>query len=188
MMVTIELLIGAMYMRTKTMILLPLFALSFSYGIAGDYVDVGSFGNTTDVQSTADQKDLELARNLQNPTFRKKYMKEQVQEGLAKLYQVSTPELKVGPVETKEIKRDIPQNVALVGCDEMSKKWLRQNAQQLSDYKPMVYVVNCDSKKQFDELKAVSNLPMMAINGSEFAKLYNLKHYPVLLTKDLVTQ
>jgi integrating conjugative element protein (TIGR03765 family) len=159
---------------------------------AADYQEIANLGNTTPISSMQNdkqyQQEAEMAKKLQDPAYRAKIVKEQVKNEIAKMHVVETPELTVGKVETVQVKRDIYQSIGLVGCDKISQKWLVMHADQFKKYSPMFYVVNCPSDKAFKELQASTKYSMMAVNGAEFANVFKLKHYPVLITKEMVTQ
>jgi integrating conjugative element protein (TIGR03765 family) len=172
------------------MIKLTLTAISVctvSMAFAGDLKAIADVGATTQLQVSTKQN--QLAKQLENPQFRAEFIESQLQQFEANRYQIKTPELTIGEISTYKVAHKyLPKPFALVGCDRTSMQWLEQNAQELIKNKPDIYVINCDGKADFNTLKELVPLKFLAINGSQFAKVYNLKHYPVLVTKELIAQ
>ena len=79
--------------------------------------------------------------------------------------------------------------LAIIGNDSLSQRWLQLNCQKLVSLKTQAMVVNVDSKASFDRLqKQCPNLAMVATNGTDLSQQLNIRHYPLILTRQGVTQ
>ncbi|MEZ9997916.1 integrating conjugative element protein [Vibrio sp. 10N.261.46.A3] len=93
---------------------------------------------------------------------------------------VSTPSLTPGEVHKRPLKQTIRQPLFIVGADPMSHRWLKRHRDYLARIKAKGIVVDVRTVSQ---LQALMNydLPMYPIQGHEFADIFSITHYPVLL-------
>lgn len=158
---------------------------------ANDLTEIATVGNTQEVaeqsQATAN---LELAKKLQNPLFRKQYIDNELAQIKEQRYNVQTPQLTLGRVVTHANSYpNLPQALAVVGCDRTSMIWLNQNLDKLTMINPLVNVVNCDGQEEFFNLRKIApKLRFMPLNGSDIASVFSIHHYPLLITKRSISQ
>lgn len=108
---------------------------------------------------------------------------------LLNVFPVRSSRLTPGKVITKHIQATLSQPIFIVGDDAMSKAWLRQYQQHLAKLRAKGYVVNVPSKEAMQALTAsFSHLSLMAIPGDSIAKNLGLKHYPALISNNLIEQ
>ncbi|MCW5588119.1 MAG: integrating conjugative element protein [Legionellales bacterium] len=133
---------------------------------------------------------LDQLQQLSNETLAEKIAKTQPKNAvLPKVFPVRSPALTPGKVMSKPIHVTLPQPIFIVGDDAMSKAWLRQYQQRLAKLRAKGYVVNVSSKEAMQALTAAfSHLSLMAIPGDSIAKNLGLKHYPALISNNLIEQ
>ncbi len=108
---------------------------------------------------------------------------------LPEIFPVRSPALTPGKVMPKPIQVTLPHPLFIVGDDAMSKAWLREYQQRLAKLRAKGYVVNVSSKEAMQTLTFVFNhLSLMAIPGDSLAKNLGLKHYPALISNNLIEQ
>lgn len=113
------------------------------------------------------------------------------------LLPIKTPEMIPGAVPARVL--DLPSKVQtnavgarplfLIGADSLSRRWLAQHRARLKELDAIGMLVQADT---IDELRAVANiaqgLHIMPASGTEIARLYALKHYPVLIYRGRIEQ
>ena len=96
---------------------------------------------------------------------------------------VQTPEMTPGNVISRSLNLPGIGALFLVGDDEMSRTWLEENAQRLSEQHAVGMLVNVDSAQSVDEIQSlIPDIPLAPASGSELARRLQLHHYPVLIT------
>jgi integrating conjugative element protein (TIGR03765 family) len=110
----------------------------------------------------------------------KKIAQSQAKRAVASIYQVSTPSMQVGYVKSHQIKdiKGFESPFAIVGCDQKSLQWLTHYANKLNSLHTSIYIVNCDSKNTYEQIKQLIKGQVLAVPGQEFAKRFQVKHYP----------
>jgi len=104
-------------------------------------------------------------------------------------FPITTTMLSVGKVKNRKIKNRMSRAVCVVGDDKRSKKWIKNNRSKLNSINALCIVINVKSKKRFQSIKTLApNVDFQASNGNVFAKQLNIKHYPFLLNKTLISQ
>lgn len=113
------------------------------------------------------------------------------------LLPIKTPEMSPGPVAARALSAPgtAPPNAPgtrplfLIGADPRSRRWLAQHRTRLKELGAVGMLVQADT---IDDLKAVSDvaegLRIMPASGTEIARLYALKHYPVLIWRGRIEQ
>jgi integrating conjugative element protein (TIGR03765 family) len=175
----------------KKIVSLTLTILISTSLFANELTEIATVGATQSVsQNSSVNANLELAKKLQNTEFRKQYIEKQLAEIKSQQYNVHTSQLTLGRVVAHANSYpNLPQALAIVGCDRTSMIWLNQNVDKLTTINPLVNVVNCDDKEDFFNLKSIApKLRFIAINGSDIASVFNIHHYPVLITKRSISQ
>lgn len=101
---------------------------------------------------------------------------------------VSTPELKVGKVQTQALPKDVvlSQPLFIVGDDPFSHRWLEAKQDYLHRINAQGIVVN-SSKQGWLRLSRYA-LPLYPVQGGDFAKAFGLTHYPVLIEHRTIKQ
>jgi integrating conjugative element protein (TIGR03765 family) len=117
----------------------------------------------------------------------------QQQDALAQhFYQVHSTKLTPGKVSPQagDFKTHM-KPIAIVGCDDASTRWLKFYGDKLKALHAIGFVVNCAGQGDFNALQKVSSVKLMPFNGDLLAKrfkAFHLKHYPVLITQNYLTQ
>jgi len=113
------------------------------------------------------------------------------------LLPIKTPEMRPGPVAARvldplgkaQTNATGARPLFLIGADALSRRWLVQHRARLKELGAVGMLVQADT---IDELRAVADiahgLHIMPASGTEIARLYALKHYPVLIWQGRIEQ
>ena len=116
---------------------------------------------------------------------------------LARLLPVHSPGLQVGALTTAERSPEVrarlvqgnPRPFFMVGSDEGSLRWLAANAKTLRDLGALGLLVQAESRADIRRvIEAAQGLSITPGSGSDLARVLGISHYPVLITKDGITQ
>lgn len=108
---------------------------------------------------------------------------------LPALYPIASPGLTPGKVQSRVITANIPIPIAIVGNDDLSKKWLGDHEKDLLATHAQIMVVNLASDIDRQALQAAyPQLSLIPMNGSSLVSTLGLSHYPVLISGDVLTQ
>lgn len=149
---------------------------------ADGLIDLGQVGQVNEVD-TSNTKAFDSTKELTKAMSK-------IADAADNSYTIKSKGLSLGQVQTKEVDNPaIVKPIALVGCDKYSVKWLHLREDKLKELNPVYYIINCDSKTDYKEFINKTGLTKaMAIDGSGFNKIYGVTNYPVLLTKNYITQ
>ena len=101
---------------------------------------------------------------------------------------VHTPQMTPGKVKTRTLSQaHMSRPMFIVGDDPLSYRWLKARRSQLLRLNAIGIVVNVDDIAGLNRLRQF-NLTLYPVNGSDFAKSFSLKHYPVLITAKQLRQ
>lgn len=101
---------------------------------------------------------------------------------------VVTPALTPGKVIPKTLdKANSSRPIFIVGDDPLSYRWLKARHKKLKALNAMGIVVNVHDSAGLNRLRQYQ-LPVYPVRGNDFAKAFDLKHYPVLINNKKVTQ
>jgi integrating conjugative element protein (TIGR03765 family) len=104
-------------------------------------------------------------------------------------YHISSKELTPGSVEKRTINLpDLPKPIFIIGDDDFSMQWLDKYADALRKAGAIGFIVQL---KDFDTYKSIKDkyrLNLFPKNGDALAKKFQVKHYPVLISKNLIEQ
>lgn len=96
---------------------------------------------------------------------------------------VTTPELTPGVVDDRPLALAGIGALFLVGDDEMSRAWLRQNAAMLAQKNAAGLVVNVADTAGLSALRVLApGVQLAPASGGELARRLQIAHYPVLIT------
>ena len=113
------------------------------------------------------------------------------------LLPIKTPEMSPGLVAARafDLSSKAQTNAVgarplfLIGADTLSRRWLERHRARLKELGAIGMLVQADT---LDDLEAVSRvaegLRIMPASGTEIARLYALKHYPVLIWRGRIEQ
>ncbi len=103
---------------------------------------------------------------------------------------VHTPNMTPGKEPARSFSiPSLPQPVCLVGTDEYSRHWIAHHRQRLLDLKAMCIVVEAPDRASLDGLvKTLGEIPWFAAPGTDIAKIHQLSHYPVLISREYIEQ
>lgn len=109
---------------------------------------------------------------------------------IAKLVSPKTPEMSLGRVKKRKISLPyLPTPFFLIGTDSTSIAWLRKHAKALKRAGAKGLIVNSSSPRELKlAMQAAGSLDISPASGSELSKRFNLKHYPVLITRNQIAQ
>lgn len=113
------------------------------------------------------------------------------------LLPVRTPEMSPGVVPARVL--DLPgahqQNAIgsrplfLIGADSLSQRWLAQHRTQLKELDAIGMLVQAGTAEDLRTIARIADgLHIMPASGTEIARLYGLKHYPVLIWRGRIEQ
>ncbi|WP_457183562.1 integrating conjugative element protein [Pantoea agglomerans] len=110
-------------------------------------------------------------------------------QGEAAMLPVTTPEMSPGAVNPRDLQLPGIGALFIIGDDDVSRSWLRHNAQRLSARGAVGLVVNVDSQDALDGLRGLApGMTLAPASGSDLARRLQLTHYPVLITDGGLTQ
>lgn len=95
------------------------------------------------------------------------------------------------PGKVQSVQMNLPGMlpIFLVGTDNLSRNWLRENYLYLRKIGAMGLVVSVKTTQELDELRQlVPELTLMPTPGDDLASRLNLAHYPALLTAEGLSQ
>lgn len=105
-------------------------------------------------------------------------------------YPVTTEKLSPGPVEPKPVA--LPPGfrpLFIIGDDELSRRWLSMHRERLLNMRAAGIVAQVESEAGFERLQGeYPKLRLMALPADGIAAHLPVKHYPVLITADGVSQ
>ena len=116
---------------------------------------------------------------------------------LARLLPVRSPGLQVGALTDTELSPEVrtrlaqgnPRPFFLVGSDEASLRWLVANAKILREIGAVGLLVQAESEEDIRRVAgAAQGVSITPGSGSDLARVLGIRHYPVLITKDGITQ
>lgn len=101
-----------------------------------------------------------------------------------------TPSMSVGKVKTRKIKTPmLPMPIFLIGTDSVSLKWLQTNKAVLMKMNAVGMIINSKSHNDTAKtLKLGDGLQMTAVSAQGLSRQFQMKHYPVLITKNKISQ
>lgn len=106
------------------------------------------------------------------------------------IYPVESPGLTVGRVQTRQVK--MAQSFApffIIGDDTVSRRWLERNKSVLKKKNAQGLVAQVESEEKFNELRAIgAGLRLLPFPATQLAKVFGVKHYPVYIGPDRITQ
>ena len=100
---------------------------------------------------------------------------------------VHTPELSPGKVVRRSLNQVVSPPVFIVGDDPLSHRWLEAKRDYLVRIHAMGMVVNVRDKAGWHRLQRYG-LPLYPVPGHDFAKAFEINHYPVLLEQHDIKQ
>ncbi len=102
---------------------------------------------------------------------------------LNSFYNVRTSTLSPDNAASTITENNITQPLFIVGDDALSINWMKKNARELTQLNAAGFLVNCSGQAEFDAISNATRLPLTPINGDDFAELFHIKNYPVLITR-----
>lgn len=98
-------------------------------------------------------------------------------------------DMRVGVIDTHGHDKPVNRPFFIIGYDQHSAEWLEANRNYLIDINARGLVTNVKSEQQMKTLRAYGgDLPLDAIPIESIAAVFGLEFYPVLVTKEEVTQ
>ncbi|MDA5490235.1 integrating conjugative element protein [Yersinia kristensenii] len=102
---------------------------------------------------------------------------------------VHTPELSPGAVTARPLKLQGIPAVFIVGDDDLSRQWLSLRGEELKRLGAMGFVVNVAEVSRLHSLQALlPEIEMAPVSGSDLARRLQLRHYPLLITEQGLSQ
>ena len=103
-------------------------------------------------------------------------------EAEAAMLPVRSQRLTPGEASTRALQAPGLSPLFLIGDDEYSRHWLRQQRRQLKEQQAIGLVVNIDTAAALAELRRLApDLTLIPASGDDLAQRLGLHHYPVLL-------
>jgi integrating conjugative element protein (TIGR03765 family) len=111
------------------------------------------------------------------------------------LLPVTTPAMSPGVVSARVLSGAYAQNAIgarplfLIGADPLSRRWLAQHRARLKELGAIGMLVQADTAEDLQAIARIAGgLHIMPASGTEIARLYALKHYPVLIWRGRIEQ
>lgn len=107
----------------------------------------------------------------------------------AAMLPVRSAKLTPGTVARRVIEAPGLRPFVVIGDDEVSLAWLRRHALALRERGAVGLVVNVETVKGLDRLRALApGVPLAPAAGDDLAERLGLRHYPVLITATGIEQ
>lgn len=101
----------------------------------------------------------------------------------AHMLPVRSPKLTPGIVARRTIEAPGLRPLFLIGDDEISRTWLRQQAASLRERGAIGLVVNVETAERLERLRKIApGLRLSPVSADDLADRLGLRHYPVLIT------
>lgn len=106
-------------------------------------------------------------------------------EAEAAMLPVRSQRLLPGEASTRALQAPGLSPLFLIGDDEYSRHWLRQQQRRLKEQRAIGLVVNVDTPAALAKLRRLTpDLRLIPTSGDDLAHRLGLHHYPVLLLPD----
>jgi len=140
---------------------------------------------------------LESLRGEDPPPDRRRRPSGQAGLTAEELLPVETPGMSPGPVQRRDV--DLPDGVPkaamgarplfLIGADPLSRRWLADHRARLEAIGAVGMLVDSETEADLRTIaRLAQGLRIMPAPATEIAKLYDLKHYPVLIWRGRIEQ
>lgn len=106
---------------------------------------------------------------------------------LVQMLPVRTPGMSPGQVARKAITQSVGQPLFIVGDDARSHRWLRAKRDYLARIHAVGVVVNVNDARGWQRMTQYG-LTVYPVRGDDFAKAFDITHYPVLVEDHTVKQ
>lgn len=101
----------------------------------------------------------------------------------AQMLPVRSERLRPGRIVPKPIRTPGQQPMFLIGNDNLSRTWLKDQLPTLRRLRAVGIVVEVDSISALNELRRLApSLVLIPASGDELAQRLGLQHYPILIT------
>lgn len=108
---------------------------------------------------------------------------------LARILPIRSPSLTPGPVEARQVHTRLLQPLFLIGADPQSAAWLETNRPRLQQLNAIGMLVQAETEADLQAVaKTTQGLPLIPASGEALAQTLGLAHYPVLITREGITQ
>ena len=108
---------------------------------------------------------------------------------LKQLLPIHSPDLSPGRVPTVAVSRPFATPLFMLGSDPLSLRWLGARRAQLQKLGAIGLLVEVPDKAALQRvLAAAGDLSLIPASGSDLARSLELTHYPVLITREGVSQ
>lgn len=98
-------------------------------------------------------------------------------------------DMRVGIIEAHAHNKPVSRAFFIIGFDQQSAEWLEANRNYLLELNARGLVTNVKSEQELEKLREYGGeLPLDAIPVDSIAAVFDLEFYPVLITKEEVTQ
>ncbi len=106
------------------------------------------------------------------------------------IYPIESPGLSIGRVATQKVRLGrVFAPFFIIGDDAISRQWLQRNQSVLKKKNAQGLVAQVESEKKFNELAAlVPDIRLVPFPATALAKAFGVKHYPVYIGPDRITQ
>ena len=104
---------------------------------------------------------------------------------LAHYLPVRSPSLSPGPVEARRAPTRFVQPLFLLGADPGSLRWLDENRERLKQLHAIGMLVQAEAEADLEAVTAAAQgIPLIPASGEAFAEALQIRHYPVLITRE----
>jgi len=150
--------------------------------VSAELAVIADNGNTRPMSDYIKSPKVSLPAPIQN-------IDSLAQDYLTQLFPVHTPQLSPGTEASRSVNLNLTQAVFILGTDPVSRQWLTQYRDRLSQIGAIGLVVDVQNLQDYKNLQALAGtLVLSPINGSELAVQLNITHYPVLVTAQRIEQ
>jgi len=107
-----------------------------------------------------------------------------------KILPVETPELSFGLIEKRKASfPDLRTPVCVIGSDDRSLAWLVEHHSRLVAIGARCILVQAQTQSDLERVaRFAAGIPVLPASGSELARHFGIKHYPVLISRGWIEQ
>jgi|GEM_PF-1946935 len=157
--------------------------LAFSF-----LISASSMATTIVVRDYGNSVDIGEYYSKSKPVEKEPYTKEQIKKDINATFPLKST-LRLGKVYKKNTMVKLPASIALVGTDQVSKKWLQTQVDYIKSIGAMVIVIDCNSLSEYKRFQSALMRSGIRVAHSKSVPFEEITDaYPVIITNGKLIQ
>jgi len=104
-------------------------------------------------------------------------------------YHIESTKITSGTVKSRKASfPGLPKPIFIVGDDAVSLQWLDKYAEHLKKIDAVGFIVQLKDYEAYKVITDKYKLQLLPTNGDAFVKRFQIQHYPVLISSNLIEQ